>query len=83
MDEQDLLTLKIECTLFFQKNPYTLETEQGVAMRTGRRVEHIRDVLDDLVHRAILEKIGDGERAIYRYVQPVFVDGTGLACPSQ
>lgn len=83
MDEQDLVTIRIECTLFFQRNPYTLETEQGVAMRTGRRVEHIREVLDELVHTAILEKIGEGERAIYRYVQPIFADGAELSCPSQ
>jgi predicted transcriptional regulator len=81
VDEQERVKLRIECTLFFQRNPYTVETAQGIAMRTGRQPEHIRYILSDLVETSILEKFGDGESAIYRYVQPKFEDGIEVSCP--
>ncbi|WP_231705824.1 hypothetical protein [Effusibacillus lacus] len=39
-------------------------------MRLGRKREHIEPVLQHLVSLSILEKIGEGEQAIYRYIQP-------------
>ncbi|WP_199615348.1 hypothetical protein [Paenibacillus alkalitolerans] len=78
MNENDLLTLRIECTIFFQGNPYSFETEEGLAVRMGRKVEHIKPVLNELVNSSILERTGQGDRAIYRYVEPLFTDGTVL-----
>ncbi|WP_274364413.1 hypothetical protein [Paenibacillus thermotolerans] len=75
MNENELLSLRLECTLFFQGNPYAFETEEGLAVRLGRRVEHIKPVLIELVNSSILEKTGDGDLAIYRYVEPYFASG--------
>lgn len=66
--------LQIECTLFFQENPYTYETLEGLSIRLGRNIEDIRPILEILVENTILEVIGSGQHAIYRYVQPVFID---------
>jgi hypothetical protein len=65
-----LSPLKVECTLFFQENPYTLETLDGLAARLGRKTSDLSLILEHLVTVSILEKIGEGENAIYRYVQP-------------
>ncbi|WP_019153724.1 hypothetical protein [Robertmurraya massiliosenegalensis] len=62
--------LKVECTLFFEENPYTLETAEGLASRLGRKSTELVLILEHLVSVSILEKIGDGDQAIYRYVQP-------------
>ncbi|GAX91177.1 hypothetical protein EFBL_2843 [Effusibacillus lacus] len=70
MDNNQMFPLRIECTLFFQENPYTFETAGGLALRLGRKREHIEPVLQHLVSLSILEKIGEGEQAIYRYIQP-------------
>jgi len=75
MKENELLTLRIECTLFFQGNPFAYETEEGLALRTGRKVEHLKPVLTELVNSSILEKLGEGDGAIYRYAEPYFSEG--------
>ncbi|MGG0719938.1 hypothetical protein ABE096_20515 [Robertmurraya massiliosenegalensis] len=62
--------LKVECTLFFEENPYTLETAEGLASRLGRKTNELVLILEHLVAVSILEKIGEGDQAIYRYVQP-------------
>jgi hypothetical protein len=67
--DNDLL-LRLECSLFFQQNPYTLETEDGVALRLGRITNELRPALEYLVRHGILDKIGEGETAIYRYLRP-------------
>ncbi len=75
-----LSTLQIECTMFFQENPYTFETLDGLSIRLGRNQEDLRPVLENLVSNSILEIIGTGERAIYRYIQPQLMDiGEGEA----
>ncbi len=71
MEYFHLNPLHVECTVFFQENPYTFETIEGIAIRLGRHSEDLRPVLDQLVAGEILEIIGDGQQSIYRYVQPV------------
>lgn len=71
MEKSVLFPLQMECTLFFQENPHTLETAKGLALRLGRKPEHLDPVLHYLVSLSILKKIGDGEEAIYQYIQPV------------
>lgn len=63
--------LQVECTMFFQENPYTYETLDGLAIRIGRNPDDLRPVLEKLVEDSILEVIGSGYQAIYRYIQPV------------
>lgn len=70
MEKTELLPLQMECTLFFQENPHTFETVGGIALRLGRKPEDIGPILDNLVALSILEKIGDGDNAIFRYIQP-------------
>ncbi|GAE27446.1 hypothetical protein JCM9140_3593 [Halalkalibacter wakoensis JCM 9140] len=65
--------LQIECTMFFQENPYTYETVKGLAIRLGRNTEDLVGVLEYLVSSMVLEVIGTGENAIYRYIQPVTI----------
>lgn len=64
------MPLQIECTLFFQENPYIFDTLDGIAIRLGRHREDIKSVIDHLISISILEIIGEGEQAIYRYIQP-------------
>ena len=66
--------LQVECTLFFQENPYTYETLKGLANRLGRNADDLVGALDLLVSSLVLEVIGSGETAIYRYIQPVNID---------
>ncbi|MGF2617874.1 hypothetical protein FZC84_12595 [Rossellomorea vietnamensis] len=68
----ELNTLQVECTMFFQENPYTFETVNGISIRIGRRVEDLLPVLGALVESMILERVGSGESAIYRYIQPTW-----------
>ncbi|GAE33049.1 hypothetical protein [Halalkalibacter akibai] len=65
--------LQVECTLFFQENPYTYETIKGLATRLGRNKEDLSEVLDLLVANMVIEQVGTGEHAIYHYIQPVTI----------
>lgn len=72
--------LRTECNLFFQENPYTYETTQGLAVRLGRKADHLKPILEELVSLSILEKVGEGERSIFRYIEPAIttsMDGIG------
>ncbi|WP_096199931.1 hypothetical protein [Bacillus sp. FJAT-45350] len=66
--------LQVECTLFFQENPYTFETLKGLSSRLGRNSDDLIGVLELLVSNMVLDVIGTGENAIYRYIQPVSID---------
>jgi hypothetical protein len=69
------LMLRTECNLFFQENPYAYETIEGLAIRLGRKADHLRPIVEELVSLSILEKIGDGERSIFRYIEPEITNG--------
>jgi hypothetical protein len=68
--EQHEIYLGIECTLFFEKNPYTFDNLEGIAFRLGRKQEHLMPILNRLVMQTILIRVGEGNQAIYQYVQP-------------
>lgn len=70
MDHSNEWLLRMECTLFFQSNPFTYETVEGLARRLGRTAEALYTALDYLTERSILHKIGEGAEAVYHYVQP-------------
>ncbi|MDF2719724.1 MAG: hypothetical protein K0R28_6649 [Paenibacillus sp.] len=72
MNEEDLWQLQMECTRFFQNNPYSMETVEGISLRLGRKTEHLDPVLGRLVSLAILEKTDSGSRSIYRYIEPSY-----------
>ncbi|MEF3313689.1 hypothetical protein PV433_32885 [Paenibacillus sp. GYB004] len=72
MTEEEAWLLQMECTRFFQNNPYSMETAEGISLRLGRKVEHLSPVLGRLVMLSILEKVGNGSRSIYRYIEPNF-----------
>ncbi len=68
--ESDVITLQMECTLFFENNPYAIETSSGLSKRLGRSQQVTERALNRLADMSILEKNGDGLRAIYRYRAP-------------
>lgn len=68
-DDESLL--KWECTLFFQNNPYAIETATGIAMRIGRNEHVVQQTLSKLVELDIIEKIGESKSAIYRYREAI------------
>lgn len=72
MNEEDLWQLQMECTRFFQNNPYSMETVEGISLRLGRKMEILDPVLGRLVSLSILEKTGNGSRSIYRYIEPSY-----------
>ncbi|MEI7025935.1 hypothetical protein [Paenibacillus sp. y28] len=70
MEERHRLTLNMECVLFFQQNPYTLETADGIAMRLGRKRQDLEPVLHQMESNGVVQKSGQEPDAIYRYVSP-------------
>jgi hypothetical protein len=66
--------LHVECTMFFQENPYTFETLDGLATRLGRNPVDLSPILEQLVASGTLETIGEGHHSIYRYIQPIMVE---------
>jgi hypothetical protein len=74
------MPLQIECTLFFQENPYTFETLNGIALRLGRNPDDIKLALEHLMSISILEMIGEGEQAIYRYIAPKYSTKSQVPC---
>ncbi|RKY19261.1 MAG: hypothetical protein DRP63_00885 [Planctomycetota bacterium] len=67
--------LRIELLHFFARNPYTVDTASGIALRLGRPEEHVRDVLEHLVNLGILRKEGADANALYCYIKPrVYTD---------
>ena len=51
----------LDVALFFQANPRTFDTAEGLAQRTHRDVEQVRAALDRLVEAGILEVFSRGE----------------------
>lgn len=70
MKEKVDTLLMMECTLFFQQNPYSLETVEGLSARTGRTKALIREVLQILCDKEILEYVVEGDTVSYRYRCP-------------
>ncbi|HEX7064523.1 MAG TPA: hypothetical protein VF199_05585 [Bacillales bacterium] len=77
MKKTNQLALQTECTWFFQQNPFAYETAKGLSVRLGRKTEHLLPILEELVSLSIIEKIGDGEGALFHYNEPVIIGGNG------
>lgn len=69
-ETQDDMSLQLECTLFFERNPYALETVRGLAKKLGRSELALEAVVERMSRLLILVRIGEGERAIYTYHAP-------------
>lgn len=70
MSQAKLLSLQAECLLFFEQNPYTIENEEGISIRLGRNLQDLSSVLERLTELSILQRMGEGEEAYYRYNLP-------------
>ncbi|WEG12475.1 hypothetical protein PU629_20630 [Pullulanibacillus sp. KACC 23026] len=64
------LLLQVECTYFFEENPFAMETLESLASRLGRSTEHLKPIINSLVALSILTEIESGNDSIYRYNQP-------------
>ncbi|GGH83246.1 hypothetical protein JOD43_002982 [Pullulanibacillus pueri] len=69
-----MLSLQVECTYFFEENPYAMETVQSLANRLGRAIETLEPIVNQLVSLSILSKMGSGDETIYRYNQPTMMN---------
>jgi hypothetical protein len=78
MKEEIVLKLQVECVMFFHNNPYALESIEGLSLRLGREAVLLEATLLRLVSLAILERIGNGPRSIYRYNPPITMDDKDL-----
>jgi hypothetical protein len=66
--------LQIECTYFFEENPFALETKESLATRLGRSANELEPILSNLVALSVLTKFGEGEDTVYRYNQPIMIN---------
>jgi hypothetical protein len=74
----DLRPVRLEATLYFQRNPFARETVGSLALRLGRPEELVESVLTQLVESMIVERRGN----LYRYRRPYMAaewDETTLA----
>ena len=51
----------LDVVLFFQENPGTFDTVEGVALRTHRGVNEVRPAVERLADRGLLERYQRGE----------------------
>lgn len=49
--------VRLEVLLFFVQNPSTTESPEGIAWRTYREVEQIREAMEHLAQRGVLETV--------------------------
>jgi len=70
MSQARLLSIQAECLLFFEQNPYTIENEEGLSIRLGRSLQDLSPVLERLTELSILQRLGVGHEAYYKYNQP-------------
>lgn len=62
----DLDAVRLEMTLYFQRNPFARETVESLALRLNRPEALVEAVLPRLVEQTILECRG----RLYRYRRP-------------
>lgn len=67
---QNMLSLKLECMMYFENNSFAYETVDGLSMRLGRKATDLEQILLHLVSLQILTVVGEGKSAVYHYNQP-------------
>ncbi len=65
--EFESVLARIEILIFFVKNPYTMDTVSKFSHWIRRPPSDIVRELDYFVTKGIVEKMGEGENAIYSY----------------
>jgi hypothetical protein len=70
----DLDSVRLEMTLYFQRNPFARETAESLALRLSRPATLVEPVLSRLVEQTILECQG----TLYRYRRPYVASWSGL-----
>ncbi|WP_085504918.1 hypothetical protein [Thalassobacillus devorans] len=70
MEKKEALPLQMECTMFFQSNPYMIESLAGLENKLGRRKEDLQPILEILVQQGIIRQIGKDSKYLYRYKEP-------------
>ncbi|MDC3414990.1 hypothetical protein NC797_15305 [Aquibacillus sp. 3ASR75-11] len=78
-DHHNNVPLQLECTLYFEKNPYAYETIEGLALRLGREPSDLSPIVQHLVSLDIIEALGEGDSAIYHYNQPKIASEVDLS----
>jgi len=62
------LPLKDRLTSFFDRNPYTVNTERQIAIRLGEKIEDVQRELEGLVKTQFVQKIEYPGANVYRFV---------------
>lgn len=73
MPRHALLPLQLECTLFFQSNPYRTESLEDLAIILKTTKETLLPALTILEEQGIIMNLGDVAGPIYRYKEPAIV----------
>jgi len=58
--------IRIEILSFFLANPHTRDTLKGFSIRLFMNYEMIANVMEELVEVGIVEKVGNGDKSIYK-----------------
>lgn len=70
-EELNSALIRIEILIFFSKNPYAMDTISRFSGWLKRPPSDIARELDYFVRKRIVEKMGDGENAIYSYTSDI------------
>lgn len=71
LEEFKAVLIRIEILIFFSKNPYTMDTVNKFSELLKRPPSNIAKGLDYFLQKGIVEKIGEGENAIYAYTSDI------------
>lgn len=73
LKELESALLRIEILAFFSKNPYVMDTVNRFSEWLKRPPSNIAREFDYFTRKGIVEKIGEGENAIYSYTSDLDV----------
>ncbi|MEW6006741.1 MAG: hypothetical protein AB1595_01100 [bacterium] len=65
--EFESVLIRIEILIFFSKNPYAMDTISKFSAWIRRSPSDIAKEFEYFVENGIIEKMGEGENAIYSY----------------
>lgn len=71
MENDDVLLLQVECSLYFQHRPWVAETVSSLSRQIGKPEYALMPVLERLVELSILRQVeGWGGAMLYDYRPP-------------
>ncbi|MBU1599385.1 hypothetical protein KKG61_04685 [bacterium] len=62
-----LAMTKLELLIFFSRNQYAMDTASRLSEFVKRPEAYVREALEFFVKKGIVEKMGEGETAIYSF----------------